>query len=346
MTAARHSPRVERGWARDASPFHPGEQAVQHIVGVRDQVERAGRNMIREQLPDPFRALFNALPMVVVGSLGAAGQVWASILSGAPGFVHSPESNLLQVNAQPVPGDPLANQLEIGAPLGVLGIQLETRRRVRANGRVISRTAAAFTVHVEQTFGNCNQYIQAREPTFEASLVGTGGAPVLERARLSERASALLANTDTFFIATASANAASTAGAASASGGEGVDVSHRGGRPGFVRVAGTASRTTLTFPDFSGNFMFNTLGNLQANPHAGIACADFSTGNVLCITGTASTIWEGPELAAFEGAERLLEFNVTNGVFLERALPLRFSDFSASPSLIGTGTWPTALPPT
>lgn len=346
MTAPRHSPRVERGWARDASPFHPGEQAVQRLVGVRDQVERAGRNMIREQLPDPFRALFNALPMIVVGSVGAQGQVWASMLSGAPGFAHAPESNLLQVNAQPVPGDPLANQLEIGAPLGVLGIQLETRRRVRANGRVISRNAAAFTMRVEQTFGNCNQYIQAREPRFDATLIGTASAPVLERARLSDRASALLANTDTFFIATASAYAAGAASADGTLGGEGVDVSHRGGRPGFVRVASTASRTTLTFPDFSGNFMFNTLGNLQANPHAGIVCADFSTGNVLSITGTASTIWEGPELASFTGAERLLEFNVESGVFLERALPLRFSGFSASPSLIGTGTWPTALPPT
>ncbi|MEP7052800.1 MAG: pyridoxamine 5'-phosphate oxidase family protein [Pseudomonadota bacterium] len=339
MTAARHNPRVERGWGHEASPFHSGEQFVQRSVGVRAQVERAGRNMIREQLPGQFRALFQASPLIVVGSAGAEGQVWASILAGPPGFVESPRPDMLVVNAQLSPGDPLANQLEIGAPLGVLGIQLETRRRVRANGRVSARSATAFTVQVAQTFGNCNQYIQAREPAFDASLVGRGAVPVQERARLSERASALLASTDTFFIATASANAAS--GAA----GEGVDVSHRGGRPGFVRVAGTESRSTLTFPDFRGNFMFNTLGNLQSNPHAGIVCADFNTGNVLCITGTASTLWEGSDLASFAGAERLLEFNVTGGVFLERALPLRFSGFSASPSLIGTGTWPEAQPP-
>jgi len=273
------------------------------------------------------------LPMLVVGSIGAEGQIWASILGGAPGFVRSPADNLLVIQAQPVPGDPLLNQLQLGAPLGVLGIQLETRRRVRANGRIAARDEAAFTVQVEQTFGNCNQYIQAREPTFEPSPVGGRGAPVLERARLSERACALLANTDTFFIATASANAASAAD------GEGVDVSHRGGRPGFVRVTHTQSRSTLTFPDFSGNFMFNTLGNLQSNPHAGIVCADFSTGSVLCITGTATTIWDSPELSAFAGAERLLEFKVEAGVFLDHALPLRFSGFSASPTLVGTGTW-------
>ena len=335
MTTLRRNPRVERGWAHEGSPFHPGEQFVQRIVGVRDQVEHAGRNMIREHMPDQFRALFEALPMVVVGSIGAEGQVWASILSGAPGFVRSPEDDSLVIQAQPVLGDPLENQLRIGAPLGVLGLQLETRRRVRANGRIVRRDATAFTVHVAQTFGNCPKYIQAREPTFEASLIASAGAPVLERARLSERASALLANTDTFFIATASANA----GSSGEGDGEGVDVSHRGGRSGFVRVSHTESRTTLTFPDFSGNFMFNTLGNLQSNPHAGIVCADFSTGNVLSITGTATTLWNSPDQAHFEGAERLLEFSVETGVFLEHALPLRFNGFSASPALQGTGTW-------
>ncbi|MEO7035470.1 MAG: pyridoxamine 5'-phosphate oxidase family protein [Polyangiaceae bacterium] len=333
MTAARRSPRVARGWEREASPFHPGEQFVQRLVGVRDQVERAGRNMIREHMPAQSRALFEALPLIVVGSLGAEGQVWASLLSGAPGFVRSPTDNALVIHAQPVLGDPLANQLQIGAPLGVLGIQLETRRRNRANGRVVARDATSFTVQVEQSFGNCNQYIQAREPAFDAALVGTGAAPALERAHLSDRASALLANTDTFFIATASANATSSAD------GEGVDISHRGGRPGFVRVTHSERRTTLLIPDFSGNFMFNTLGNLQANPHAGIVCADFSTGNVLSITGTATTLWDGPDLAAFEGAERLLEFNVEAGVFLEHALPLQFNGFSTSPTLVGTGTW-------
>jgi len=306
---------------------------VQRHVGVRDQVERAGRNMIREQMPDQFRALFQALPLIVVGSVSDQGQVWASFLSGTPGFVRSPSANSLVIQAQPVPGDPLHNKLAIGAPLGVLGIELETRRRVRANGRISMRDASAFGVHVEQTFGNCNQYIQARKPSFNASLAGAAAAPRLERARLSDRASALLARTDTFFIASASANAGSGAE------GEGVDVSHRGGRPGFVRVSHTPQRSSLAFPDFSGNFMFNTLGNLQTNPHAGIVCADFSTGDILSITGTATTLWDSPALATFAGAERMIEFNVDTGVFLEAAFPFRFSGFSESPALAGTGTW-------
>jgi uncharacterized protein len=333
-TPARRSPRAERGWSREASPFHAGEQAVQRSVGVREQVERAGRNMIREDMPDQHRQLFEALPMLVVGSLDAAGKVWASILSGPPGFVTSPAAKTLRIAAQPLLGDPLNEQLSVGTPLGVLGIQLETRRRNRANGRVVARDAQSFTVQVEQSFGNCNKYIQAREPTFDVGHVGLTGAPSVDGPHLSMRARALLESTDTFFIASASASAnTSTAG-------EGVDVSHRGGRPGFVRVTEGPGGSVLTVPDFSGNFIFNTFGNLQVNPHAGIVCANFNTGDVLSITGSAHAIWEGPELEAFEGAERLLQFQVETGVFLEHALPLRFQGLAPSPALTNTGVWP------
>lgn len=323
------------GWTRPGSPFHAGEQRVQSLIGVREQVERAGRGMIRDQMPDQHRALFAALPMLVVGSLDGAGRPWASILAGQPGFVRSPTPRSLVVMAEPMTGDPLLGNLRQGAAVGLLGIQLETRRRNRSNGRVSARDAHSFTVEVAQSFGNCKQYIQAREPTFDAtgrasaSAVGIGR----ESARLSARAAALLTRSDTFFIATASA--AATSGLD----GEGVDVSHRGGRPGFVRVSNGERATELTFPDFGGNFMFNTLGNLQVNPRAGIVSADFDSGDVLSVTGTARVIWEGEAVAAFPGAERLVVFTVESGVFLERALPLRFSRATLSPYLEDTGTW-------
>jgi predicted pyridoxine 5'-phosphate oxidase superfamily flavin-nucleotide-binding protein len=330
---ARSPRRIERGWSREASPFHAGEQRVQTRVGVRSQVERMGRNMIREQMPDPHRELFEALPLLVVGSMDADGRVWASLLSGAPGFISSPTSDTLRIQARPALGDPLAARLTPGSPLGLLGIQLETRRRNRANGRIVARDADSFSVRIEQSFGNCKQYIQAREPRFDPALLGTPLAPRVEGSRLSNHSRELLERTDTFFIATASA------AAAQGGDGEGVDVSHRGGRPGFVRVETSATGTRLTIPDFSGNFVFNTFGNLEVNPHAGIVCPDFATGDVLALTGTARAVWEGRELEAFEGAERLLVFEVESGVFLERALPLRFAGLSPSPDLLETGTW-------
>ena len=336
-----------RGWSRDSSPFHAGEQQVQRRVGVRDQVERAGRNMIREQLLDQQRQLFEALPLLVVGSIDSQGRPWASLLAGEPGFVRSPTPKLLQIQAQPALGDPLREQLTLGAPLGLLGIQLETRRRNRANGRIVARDASSLSVQIEQSFGNCKQYVQAREPKFESSLLNAAAPPHAEGPRLSARASELLAHTDTFFIATASASASASASAPAARGNhggaeseaEGADVSHRGGRPGFVRVQTGPLATRLTVPDFSGNFMFNTLGNLEVNPRAGIVCADFNTGDILSLTGSAHAIWDGPELAAFAGAERLLSFEVSAGFLLERALPLRFQGCSPSPDLLETGTW-------
>ncbi len=335
LGAARRSPRVERGWGRESSPFHEGEQRVQRRLGVRDQVERGGRNMFREQMPDQHRELFAALPWLVVGSLDARGHVWASLLAGAPGFIRSPTPKLLQVHARPLLGDPLAAQLELGMPLGMLGIQFETRRRNRANGRVVARDAETFTVEIEQSFGNCKKYIQAREPLFDAALAGASSAPRAEGPFLSERSRALLEHTDTFFIATASARPSVLPN----DGSEGVDVSHRGGRPGFVRVQAGARATRLTIPDFSGNFVFNTFGNLEVNPHAGIVCADFASGDILSITGSACAIWDGPELETFEGADRLLAFEVESALFFEHALPLRFQGFEPSREILETGTW-------
>lgn len=322
-----------RGWSHEASPFHLGEQIVQSRIGVRDQVERAGRNMIRDLMPDQHRALFEALPLLVVGSIDADGRPWASLLAGPPGFVRSPTEKSLQVHAEPARGDPLSDSLSVGRPLGVLGIQLETRRRNRANGHIVAREAGSFTIEIEQSFGNCKQYIQAREPHYLPELQAQAGEAVLESGQLSERARQLLERCDTLFLATASARAASGADA------EGVDVSHRGGRPGFVRVEPRANGTRLTMPDFRGNFMFNTFGNLEVNPRAGIVCADFATGDVLTLTGTARVIWEGPEVDAFEGAERLLQFDVELGHWLPGTLPLRFVGFEPSPYILETGTW-------
>jgi len=331
--AERQTRVVDRGWTHEGSPFHAGEQAVQRRIGVRDQVERAGRNMLRDHMPDQHRELFEALPLLVVGSISSTGHLWASLLSGDPGFMRSPTPKLLRIQAQPALGDPLREQLAIGSPLGLLGIQLETRRRNRANGRIVARDADSFTVEIEQSFGNCRQYIQAREPIFDKSLRESAGKVEAERSRLSTRATDLLARADTFFIATASA------AAASGRDGEGVDVSHRGGRPGFVRVSDEPRGTRLTIPDFRGNFIFNTFGNLEVNPRAGIVCPDFLTGDVLSLTGTARVIWDGPEPDSFEGAERLLSFEVESGWFLERALPLRFEGLAPSPDLAGTGIW-------
>lgn len=323
-----------------AAPFHAGERALQSLAGSREQMEFAGPRVIRDHMPDQHRAFFAQLPFLVVGSIDAGLQPWASVLAAPAGFMHSPDATHLRVDALPAAGDPLAGPLAQGATLGLLGIQPHTRRRNRMNGTVEALDAAGFTVAVQQSFGNCPRYIQAREPECASNR---GNALPVQPAqwldRLDLAAHRLIGSADTLFIATAYPNEAAAGDEADASS-HGVDVSHRGGRPGFVRIDGD---DTLTVPDFNGNRFFNTLGNLAAHPRAGLLFIDFDSGDLLHVAVTAEIVWSGPEVEAFEGAERLMRFRVTHALRRPAALPLRWSDAQLSPHLAGTGQWNTGM---
>lgn len=316
------------GWTRTESPFHAGELAIQARLGAKERMDKQGRRVIREYLPEQHRQFFAQLPYLIVGTVDSSGNPWASILVGEPGFLSSPNDRTLRVAAKPLFGDPLATILAEGIDIGFLGIELHTRRRNRINGIVTATDADGFAVRVGQSFGNCPQYIQAR--MFEWGAVDPAASkPVRTIATWGEPERAIIAGADTFFIATAYQD--ESAGAA-----KGVDVSHRGGKPGFVRIDGD---DTLTVPDFSGNCHFNTFGNLELNPRAGLLFVDFERGNLLYLTGTAETIWEGAEISAYAGAERLLRFHLARGYWVEGSLPLRWSKPEFSPYLERTGAW-------
>jgi predicted pyridoxine 5'-phosphate oxidase superfamily flavin-nucleotide-binding protein len=317
----------------DRSPYHSGERAIQARLGLRERIEQQGRRMIQSDLPDVFRAHLESLPFVVLGSLDQAGRPWASILSGAVGFVASPDPTSVLIRARASSGDPLSAALRVGAPLGLLGIQLPTRRRVRVNGRVSASGVGWFELAVDQSFGNCPKYIMARAP--QPQQLMAAGPPRLERARLSDPALALIAASDTCFIASASA-----AQPDADDGREGVDVSHRGGAAGFVAVANESGASILSMPDYAGNNAFNTLGNLLRYPRAGLSFPDFTSGDVLLVTGTTELVWSGPELARWPGAQRLLRVRVEEGVCLPAALPFRWSAPQPSPQHAGLGARP------
>jgi predicted pyridoxine 5'-phosphate oxidase superfamily flavin-nucleotide-binding protein len=318
------------------SIFHDGEIAVQSRAGVRERVAAAGERMLRDSMPDPHRELFEKLPTLLVGSLDARRRPWASVLVGEPGFVRSPDERHLHVTARPGHGDPLAHHLAVGAPVGLLGLEPHTRRRNRMNGTVTAMDAAGFTVEVAQSFGNCPQYIQAREPRWRADPASFAAPREVQAldGGLNDAARALLRRADTLFIASASGRAAGHAGA------EGVDVSHRGGRPGFVKAdVDNAGRVVLTLPDFRGNNLYNTLGNLAVHPHAGVLVMDAGRGDMLQLTGRAEIVWDGAELASFAGALRLVRIVVAQGLWQPQALPLVWSPPEYAPQLAATGTW-------
>jgi predicted pyridoxine 5'-phosphate oxidase superfamily flavin-nucleotide-binding protein len=312
---------------KSTEAFHAGERAMQSRAGVRERMAEVGAQVMRPFMPEQHREFFRHLPFVVLGSLDAGGQPWASMLAGAPGFIESPDARHLTIGALPDPQSSLAASIAPGATLGLLGIEPHTRRRNRANGTVARVTDSGFELEIQQSFGNCPKYIQARQATYSRG----DGAPTMRRDQaLTAHDIALVARADTFFIATAHPQAGDGVDRA-----HGVDVSHRGGKPGFVRVDGNK----LVVPDFSGNLFFNTLGNLAVNPRAGLLFPDFASGALLHLAVDAEVSWEGAELAAFAGAQRLMRFQVRETVRIEHAMPLRWSAAALSPYLDATGHW-------
>ncbi|HEY8023333.1 MAG TPA: pyridoxamine 5'-phosphate oxidase family protein [Burkholderiaceae bacterium] len=321
------NPASLKNWPHPGSPFHPISQAIQEKMGVAEQLEAFARRGVTNVLTEQHRAFFSQLPFVVAGSVDKAGQPWATLLFGKPGFMNSVEPGSLQIDAVPLSGDPLSDRFLAGTPVGLLGIDPTTRRRNRANGRVSDVGTHGFSLHVEQAFGNCPKYIRNR--SLHRSEIA---AP--ERTHLfglDAVARRMIEQADTFFIASAFRD-----GIEGRVPFHGVDVSHRGGKQGFVHVSEDG---TLTVPDFVGNYQFRTIGNLLSEPRAGLLFPDFTGGGMLYVAVTSEVLWDGPEVDAFAGAERLLRFRVHEMIRLENAMPLRFEDGQASTFLEGTGSW-------
>jgi hypothetical protein len=314
------------------SAFHPGEVALQARFGVAEQLGAIGARIMRPAMPDQHRELFEKLPFLVLGALDAGRRPWATVLVGEPGFVRTPDATSLVLGARPLTEGALPLALEPGASVGLLGIEPVTRRRNRVNGVVDASDGASLRVRVQQSFGNCPKYIQARE--FQV-IAREPAAPSVLGASLSPGAIAMIGRADTFFIATA----APGAGLPGQPPSEGVDVSHRGGKPGFVRVDDEGGALVLTTPDFTGNYFFNTLGNLALDPRAGLLFIDWESGDVLALTGTTEVLWDGPEVRAFAGAQRILRVRVVEARWLPGAMPLRATRVEQASQLAATGSW-------
>jgi predicted pyridoxine 5'-phosphate oxidase superfamily flavin-nucleotide-binding protein len=300
------------------SPYHSGEREIQTRAGVRDRAEALGRMSIRHAMPDQHRMFYAQLPIFFVGSADRQQRPWASVIVGRPGFLQSPDPKRLDVNARPLPGDPLNENLHDGALVGALGIEFHTRRRNRVNGKV-ALTPTGFAINVDQSFGNCPQYIQAR--LFHPSE-GRGVVAPQRVAHIDGDAEAIINRADTFFIA--SQHQGETSDPCN-----GVDLSHRGGRPGFVRKI---DAQTLRWPDYRGNAFFNTLGNIAADPRCGLLFVDFDSGDVLQLTGRAKVLWEWDKSDPhWQGAGRLVDFTLDEGVLLKEALPLSWDYLSQAP---------------
>ncbi|MEZ2222763.1 pyridoxamine 5'-phosphate oxidase family protein [Rhizobium sp. RCC_161_2] len=315
--------------AENDSPWHAGEIALQKTVGVAERMSEVGQRVLRDHLIDQHRDFYPQLPFIVLGSVDAQGDAWATLRAARPGFLHSPDIHTLSVDLARDPTDPADLGMGDGDAIGMLGIELHTRRRNRLNGAIRRHGDHGFDVTVGQAYGNCPKYIQLRDFTFIRDPSEQTDLPAVHLSELDARAKQIIADADTFFVASYVDRE---------NGHRQVDVSHRGGRAGFVRIGGDG---VLIIPDFAGNLFFNTLGNITLNPKAGLVFADFDSGELLQLTGEAEVILDSPEIAVFKGAERLWRFMPGKIVRRPDALPLRwkFREDGWSPSSLTTGSW-------
>ena len=304
--------------------FHAGELAVQARMGVVEAIRPFAERAIRDFMPDQHRDFFAQLPFLLVGAIDAQGRPWASAAFGQPGFVASPEPQTLTIGALPLLASELGLQLEAGDAIGLLGLEPPTRRRNRMNGTI---TAAddSLTVAVGQSFGNCKKFIHARALAWRDPRPGA----LVRSPGLSPQVRDLIARADTIFIASRSPVVAGSPD-------KGLDVSHRGGRPGFVKVA---ENGLISFPDFSGNNLFNTAGNIVADGRIGFFVPDFERGDAVFLTGRAAIDWDGPRVATLSGAMRIFDIEAEESLFAPGILPLTGPLTEPSPFVAATGVW-------
>jgi len=296
----------------ESTPFHPGERAVQTRMGVREQIEPFAHQVVRSFMPDQHRNFYASLPFMAVAARDRAGRPWATLLAGEVGFVTTPDPQHLLIRGDLPAGDALQGSLAEGADLGLLGIEFATRRRNRVNGRVSGFAPQSLLVSVDQSFGNCPRYIHPRNWV----LTPANAQPEARRLdHLSRELIDWIEKADTFFIASGHRNEGAEAFF-------GMDVSHRGGDTGFVRVK---DQRTLVFPDYAGNNHFNTIGNLVLDPRVGLLFVDFTQGHLLQLTGRARIDWNSPDVNEVPDAHRLVEITIEDVVALHNAVPIRWA---------------------
>ena len=304
-----------------ATPFHEGELEAQRLAGEAAQGESNGA-MVSEKIMSGALNFIRAQKMAIVSSRGAQGQRWASILFGKAGFLEPGDRRTLTIAIDPTEidaADPLWENLKADERVGILIIEFQSRRRLRINGTA-QMANQRLAVSVEESYANCPKYITRREIEIQPRERSPNDEAASRGNRLGEAQASLLAASDILFLATGHPK-------------RGADASHRGGNPGFVQVV---DAETVRIPDYSGNSMFNSLGNLLVDAHFGMLIPDFQRGRTLQLTGTAKVPWAAQDDARRSGGtNRFVDFHVDE--WRERTMPtsvtgaaLQYSPFNPS----------------
>lgn len=315
-------------------PFNQAEVAIHKKLGIAEQLHAQVSEFIRAEMPQQHRDFYQSLPMVILGLSDKAGNIWATPTFGQQGFINTPSKTQLAIDSKLLLSKSVDFDLRAGAKIGMLGIELSTRRRNRVNGvisdkTVITEGASSLVFDVDQSYGNCPKYIQKHEFNLDLGKLEklqVSKYPIQHS--LSSKAVKFIENADSFYIASRSHTFSDDPRS-------GIDASHRGGKPGFVKVQGDR----LIFPDFSGNRFFNTIGNIEDDGRVGLFFPDLTTGDGLFISGRAKVHWDKALTEQYLGAERFIEVECLQVIYAKAVIPFQSKLLERSPFLTGTGDW-------
>ncbi len=303
---------------RIENPYHEGELQVQERVGVLREGEKNAK-VISDSIVKGALRMIGQQPMAVLGSVDKEQNVWASVLVGKPAFMEAVDERTVTFDLTKIahnPDDPFWENIQHHPEVGMLVIELSSRRRLRVNGRMTRVSDALLRLQVLESYPNCPKYIQRRHVS--ANLVrGDDTAPESERGNvLGPRQAAMITIADTFFVASAHPE-------------RGLDASHRGGNPGFVTVVDNRS---LQIPDYPGNCMYNTLGNFVVSSRAGLIFIDFESRRTLQIIGRPEIIWKVDGSAdETGGTSRFWKLHIDRWLGSDNAHQLEWSFLDYSP---------------
>ena len=298
------------------TPFHEGERAIQQRAGESAIADR-NVTLVSDTVIGGARPFIAKQFMVALGSVDASGDVWASALFGQPGFIHTTDGRAIQIDVPEGsrdPVDPLWTNIASGRDLGMLFIELGSRRRYRVNGTVSRIDGNGIEVAIREAYPNCPKYIQRRH----LRALGASGEPsqAAYGTVLRGNVTQLIRQADTLFVATHHVET-------------GADASHRGGGAGFIQIV---DEQTLRIPDYHGNSLFNTLGNLHVDSRAGLYIPDFANGQSLQLTGTATVEWDQADPDRVTGGTgRFWVFHVAKWILRDAIPRAEWEYLDASP---------------
>ncbi|RMZ87827.1 hypothetical protein DV736_g4947, partial [Chaetothyriales sp. CBS 134916] len=321
--------------AFEAQEWHEGENRIHELTGIR----RDG-NPNAPFLTPRAANMVQRYSLLALGTLDEDDNIWCTVWGGQPPFMKPLAQSILAISTRvDASHDPVVQALfkgkdegeviktsDPGPMIGGLSIHLEVRGRVKLYGRMIAGALSAsdgqgeapnhgksgevqLVVRIDQSLGNCPKYlnkkfISSHEPSSKLSSTAT---------HLTAEAIGVIRQADLFFVASAHAH-------------EDMDCNHRGGPPGFIRVyqpQDSLAPTQIVWPEYSGNNLYQTLGNLIVTPKAGIVVPNFDTGDVLYLTGEAQVLVGADAARVIAKSKLAVSFTVTAARLVENGLPFR-----------------------